>query len=273
MLRNPELSWAALSAFSRSMAQMLEAGVDIRKSLKTSGRQSPDSRMPAAVDGVTRSVAGGQTLTEAFESQGRLFPPLFRDLIHVGETTGSAPEVFAALAKYYDSRIRQSRDLRTALAWPMFNLVGAVGVIGLLILILGILPGSGDFDPASLIGIGLSGPKGAMIWFGCAFGLMAGVFFGWKFINQNLAAQMALHPVFIQLPVIGTCMKSFAIARFSWCFSLAQKAGMSIKPSLNSSLKATGNGAFVMAEPLIWDELNAGETLTDSLAADRKSVV
>ncbi len=169
MLRNPELSWAALAAFSRSMAQMLDAGVEIRKCLKTSSRQSVDSRLQPAVDAVARRIASGKTLTESIQEQGRLFPPLFCDLVNVGESTGAMPEVFAALAKYYDSRIKQARDLRTSLAWPMFNVIAATGVIGMLIFILGILPSSGDFDPASLIGIGLSGPKGAMIWFTGAF--------------------------------------------------------------------------------------------------------
>lgn len=269
MLGNPELSWAALAAFSRSMAQMLDAGVEIRKCLKTSSRQSVDARLQPAVDAVAKRIASGKTLTESIQEQGRLFPPLFCDLVNVGESTGAMPEVFAALAKYYESRIKQSKDLRTSLAWPAFNLIAATGVIGMLILILGILPSSGDFDPASLLGIGLSGPKGAIIWFTGAFALAAGILFAWKFINQNLAAQMALHPMFLQLPVIGTCMKSFAIARFSWCFALTQKAGMSLRPSLNSSLKATGNGAFMQADPIIWNELDQGETFTDALAASR----
>ena len=106
MLTNPQLSWTALAAFSRSMSRMMEAGVEVRKSLQTSSRQSADRRMAGAIENVVVSVASGRTLCEAFEREGELFPPLFRDLVNVGEQTGSVPEVFNALAKYYDSRIK-----------------------------------------------------------------------------------------------------------------------------------------------------------------------
>jgi type IV pilus assembly protein PilC len=80
---------------------------------------------------------------------------------------------------------------------------------------------------------------------------------------------MALHPVLLQIPVIGKCMQSFAISRFSWCFALTQQAGMEIRPSLECSLKATSNGAFIAAEALIWQELKEGESMTDALTASQ----
>ena len=43
MIRSRQISSQALGAFSRSMARMLEAGVDVRKSLQTSSQQSAAS--------------------------------------------------------------------------------------------------------------------------------------------------------------------------------------------------------------------------------------
>ena len=74
-----------------------------------------------------------------------------------------------------------------------------------------------------------------------------------------------LHPFLLRVPVIGKCMQSFAISRFSWCFALTQQAGMSIRPSLECSLTATANGAFIAAAPLIWQDLKEGDSLTDAL--------
>lgn len=44
---------------------------------------------------------------------------------------------------------------------------------------------------------------------------------------------------------------------------------MSIRPSLECSLKATANGAFVAAEPMIWEDMKGGETLTDALTSSQ----
>lgn len=269
MLRNPEITWRALASFSRSMAQMLEAGVEIRKSLKTSARQSSDRRLPDVVDVIIREINSGRTLADAIGRQGKRFPPLYRDLVDVGEQTGASPEVFASLARYYESRLKQVRDLRSAIAWPMFQLVAAVLIIALLILILGLLPNQASGQPLDVLGLGLLGPEGAAIWLAFCFGTAAGIFVLWKQASRSLATQMVLHPLFMNIPVVGGCMKAFAISRFSWCFALAQQAGMSIRPSLQCSLKATANGAFQMAESRIWEELHAGETLADALATSR----
>lgn len=269
MLRNPQLSWAALASFSRSMSRMMEAGVEIRKSLQTSSRQSADRRLSGAVDNVIVSVASGHTLAESLGREEKLFPPLFRDLVHVGEETGSVPEVFAALAKYYESRIRQVKDFRAAIAWPVIQLIAAICIVGLLVLILGLLPTGEDGKHFDVLGLGLYGSSGAATWFLGWLALAVGGFVIWKLATNNTAWQMALHPVLLGIPVMGRCMRSFAISRFSWCFALTQQAGMSIKPSLECSLKATGNGAFIMAQPLIWQELFEGETLTDALTTSK----
>ena len=44
---------------------------------------------------------------------------------------------------------------------------------------------------------------------------------------------------------------------------------MPIRPSLESSLKATANGAFIAAIPDVWRQLSEGETLAESLQSTR----
>ncbi len=269
MLRNPQISWKALAAFSRSMSRMMEAGVEVRKSLQTSSKQSADNRLAKAVENSINSVASGRTLAEAFRKEDPLFPPLFLDLVHVGEQTGSVPEVFASLSKYYDSRLKQVRDFRAAISWPMIQLIAAIGIVGLLVFILGLLPAGPDGKPFDVIGLGLYGASGAITWFLGWAAAAAGGFVVWKLVSNNTGWQMVLHPMLLGIPVIGLCMRSFAISRFSWCFALTQQAGMSIRPSLECSLKATGNGAFITAQPFIWQELDSGETFTDALTSSK----
>lgn len=269
MFRNPHISWQALAMFSRSMSQMMEAGVEIRKALKTAARNSPDSRLPPLIDDVVKSITKGATLSGALNEHENRFPALFRDLIDVGEQTGSGPEVFASLSRYYESRIKQIRDFRSAIAWPMFQLIAAVCIIGLLIFILGLLPSQANGQPLDVLGLGLLGASGATKWFLMCFGSAFALYVAWKLVSRNLGGQMFLHPLLLSIPQLGKCMQAFAISRFSWCFALTQQAGMSIRPSLTCSLKATANGAFIMADPHIWDELNQGETFADALAASK----
>lgn len=270
MLRNPDLPWKTLANFSRTMARMLEAGVDVRKALKSAAARGGDSRLEQALQQISRSVAAGEAIADALSETGRLFPPLFRDLVHVGELTGNLPDVFASLARYYETRMKQLSSLRSAIAWPVIQLVAAVCIIGLLIFILGLLPPAGaDGRPFDVTGLGLAGTPGAVTWLGCWAGSAIAGWILWKYTRNNLVSQEAVDPLLLRIPVVGNCLRDFAVSRFAWCFSLTQKSGMSIKPSLECSLKAAENGAFTRAFPWIWSDLSEGDTLTDALAQSR----
>lgn len=266
MLRNPDLPWASLSAFAQSLARLTEAGVDLRRAIQTAGQRSSDRRLEAASAAIRKSISGGSTLTEALTQQGELFPPLFKDLVHVGELTGHLPEVFASLAAYYETRLSQLRQFRSSIAWPLIQFIVAISVIGLLIFILGMLPPSGpDGKPWDVTGIGLYGSSGATTWFLGWLALAAGGWAAWKFSRNRLAAAQTLDSLLLNVPVLGPCIAAFAVSRFAWCFSLTQKSGMAIRPSLEASFRAAENGAFTTAAPFVWQDVSAGETLTEAL--------
>lgn len=267
MLKNPQIPAKALHPFCRSMGRMLEAGVEVRKSLKSSSSHSSDSRLTTTVADVIKQVKKGDDLTTAFALQESRYPALFLDLLSVGEQTGSVPEVFFALADYYEAHVKRMQEFRSQIAWPIFQLFAAILVIGLLIFILGIVQSSAGGQPEDILGLGLVGTGGAIKWFTMTLGSLAATFIGYKIISRSSSGQQALDPFLMTIPGIGYCMRAFGIARFSWCFALTQKAGMSMKPSIESSLRATSNGAFIAATPHVWDDLAQGETLTDALDA------
>lgn len=260
----------ALFPFCRSLGRMLEAGVEIRKSLKTSSSYSSDARLTQTVTDVLQSVKKGDDLTTSFREHDRHYPALFLDLLNVGEQTGSLPEVCFSLADYYEASVNRMREFRSQIAWPLIQLFAAILIIGLLIYILGIIgqsnPGGGAED---ILGLGLVGTDGAVKWFLMTFGTIGALWGGYIFVTRTASGQAALHPFLMMLPAVGYCMRSFAIARFSWCFALTQGAGMPIRPSIESSLKATANGAFTAAIPEVWRQLSEGETLAESLRSTR----
>lgn len=214
-------------------------------------------------------VSAGNDLTSSFRKHDAHYPNLFLDLLNVGEQTGALPEIFNGLAEYYEARNRRMKELRAEVSWPVIQLFIAIVIIGLVIFITGAFSSSAGGEPADILGIGLVGTKGAITWFSICFGTIAVGFVVYLMATRTATGKTALHPFLMAIPGIGGCMRSFAIARFSWCFALSQQAGMSIKPSLESSMKATANGQFIMGTDRIWEDLHAGETFADALAGSR----
>lgn len=184
----------------------------------------------------------------------------------MAEESGSLPEVLRHLAGHYDANIRMKKELIGSLIWPVFQLVAAIFVIAILIMILGLIGGD---NAISNIVFGLKGPGGAVIWLTGTLGTFAAMYVVWLLIQKAAQAKAVVDPLLLMVPVLGRCMRSFAISRFSWSYYLTQQTGMPVNQSLKGSLKATSNGAFIAQTPFITSAVLEGSSLTDSLAQSR----
>jgi type IV pilus assembly protein PilC len=250
----------SLAGICRSLSMMLDAGVDARKAFALAAKKTSDTRAQAGLAVVRNAVKTGDDISSAMRKQGDRFPELMVDLVEVGERTGAMPEVLGSLSRHYESTLRLQREFQSQMAWPVINFVASVFIVAFLILILGLI---GDTD---MLGWGLIGPAGALQFVITIFGTLFVAFIIYKIIRRGVAGRRMVDPLLLQIPVLGSCLRAFAIARFSWVFALTQKAGMSIEPSLESSLKATSNGAFTAQKPQIWQRISEGEDFTEAIA-------
>ena len=251
---------------SRSLGTMLESGIQIRKSLQIATKKIGHSKTRSILRHISDDIDGGTDLATAFREHGHFFPTLFIDMLAVAEDSGALPDVLKHLAEHYENNMRMKKEFIQSIIWPAFQLFAAILVIAVLILVLGMLASTtGNSEMADEMLFGLSGPSGAATWLFCSFGSMAGLFFAYKLLNAMFQGERGLDIVLVQIPVLGHCMKAFAIARFSWAYFLTQQTGMAVVDSLKASLRATGNGAYMGSTSLICNEILEGATLTDAL--------
>lgn len=248
---------------------MLESGIQIRKAIGIASKKAMHPPTKKVLRQVSDAIQGGSDISQALKEHGNFFPTLFVEMVTMAEESGSLPEVLKHLAEHYEANMRMKKELIGQLIWPVFQLVAAIFVIAILIMILGLIGESTGNDDMSFLVFGLAGPTGAMIWLTGTFGTFAGMFVVWLLIQRAAQAKAVVDPLLLVVPVLGRCMRSFAIARFSWSFYLTQQSGMPVTRSLQGSLKATGNGAFVAQTPFITSAVMEGSSLTDSLAQSR----
>ena len=85
-------------------------------------------------------------------------------MAHVGEQTGTLGRVFQRLESHYRRQVQAQRIFLGAIAWPMIELAFAIFVIGLLIWILGIIAQRNNGQPIDILGFGLVGTRGLIIY-------------------------------------------------------------------------------------------------------------
>jgi type IV pilus assembly protein PilC len=246
---------------------MLHSGVALLKTLEIASRKTGDSGCRKRIAAVREEVQRGTDIAQALRDQGGYFPELMTDMVAVGEQTGQLPEVLDGLADHYDNVVRLRRMLITMITWPAIQLVAAILIIALVIFVLGIVagtrgPGAKQFD---ILGLGLMGTSGAIKWLAMSFGSIFAVLGGYFLIANVFRRKRFLDGLLMKIPVLGTSMRSFAIARFSWAFALTQQTGMPIARSLELSFRATSNGAFVGASPNVCGLVMNGEELSMAL--------
>ena len=253
-----------LASLSRNLGISLNSGVPIIRSFELAARKS-NGTLKQALDSITDDIKSGSDVTSALRSHDNVFPPLFINLVRVGETTGSLPEVLKALGTHYENNVRLKKEFLSQITMPMIQLVVAILVIALLIFVLGVVANMTG-QAVDVLGWGLLGTSGAMIWLsGWAMAVIA-LFIVYRLISASDFGSAQLNRALLKVPVIGDCLQAFAVARFSWAFHLTQEAGMPIGESLESSFGATSNGAFIAAAPDVIDDVERGETLTEAFS-------
>src|SRR5262245_31956926 len=246
-----------LAVLCKSLATMLHSGVALVKTLEIASRKTGDAGCRKRLIAVREEVQKGTDIAQALREQGKYFPELMIDMVSVGEESGSLPEVLDGLADHYENILRLRRLLIGMITWPAIQLVAAILIVALVIYVLGIVaPGSKAMAKLSM---GFSGTPGALKWLGLSFGSIFAILSSYWLIAHVFRSKRFLDGLLMKIPVLGHCMRSFAIARFSWCFALTQQTGMPISRSLELSFRATGNGAFVGASPDVCNVVLNGE--------------
>ncbi len=265
MFLNPQLSWSSLAQVCRSLGTMLQSGVPLIKAFQVSGGKSRDVKLRSASEGIVKELRKGSDISSAMRDQQNRFPQLMVDMVDVAEQTGSLPEVLLGLADHYDNLIRLRRAFLGAIAWPMFQLLAAIMIIAGLMVLMGWLDDMGRGMSLNIF-FGLKGTGGALLWIGGWVALAVGGYIAYQMLSRSLGSLAAIHGFILRIPVAGQCARSFAAARFSWAFALTQQAGMNVLDSIEASLKATANGAFIAATPRMVAMVREGEDLADSFA-------
>lgn len=257
---------AALATLCRSLGTMLHSGVNLLKALKVVEQQQRTEFARQSLRQISDEVRKGTDLATALREQQPYFPDLLIEMVEVAERTGTLPEVLLGLADHYENLIRLRRTFLGAIAWPVLQLIAAIFIVAGLILVLGILAGSQGGQPAfDPLGLGLFGVSGALTWLAYCFGTAVALAMLYLLLTRGFRQAKAVHRVLLAVPVVGGCLRAFAIARFAWAYALTQQAGMDVKPSLEASLRATNNGAFIAAAPHILAAIMAGEEFTTAL--------
>ncbi len=127
-----EMNPLAVSAFCESMAMMLQSGISPDEAAGLLAEDSCENDFHAAALAVQKPLLLGDTLASAMEQSG-FFPPYCCQMVAAGEKAGRTESVLRSLSRYYESRDRMNRKLRSAVVYPMVLLLIMAAILAVLL--------------------------------------------------------------------------------------------------------------------------------------------
>jgi len=255
---NRRIGLKELAGLCRRVGLSIDAGLDDRTIWQREAeRARPSIRRQVGV--VRDAIGHGESVTKAFAETGNFFPPLVREMIHAGEMSGKLAHVLTRLADHYEHQLRLRRMLLAGIAWPMIQLIAAIGVVGLLIYVMGVI-GSTD-----MLGFGLIGGSGVLIYAGIVGGVAMAL---WMIVRAVLLGAAWTRPVgqlLLKAPVFGSSLTTLALARLTWTLHLMLDAAIDLRRLLPIALRSSGHPQYIGATDAIVADIQAGRSLHDAL--------
>ena len=119
-----------MARFSRTLATLVAAGVDIIKALEITGQAAGNYVVEVALTNVRESVHAGEGLSGPM-GENEIFPPMVAQMMRIGEESGELQKMLDKIADFYEDEVDAAIASLTTIIEPvMMIFVGAiVGVI------------------------------------------------------------------------------------------------------------------------------------------------
>lgn len=259
------ISTRRLIQFCQRVATSTRAGVDARR-LWTTEANYGSATHKRHVEQIKNRVLAGGTVADGMRDAGGYFPPLVVQMVAIGEQTGKLDEVLFRLAEYYEHQAATRRMFLISIAWPVFQLTVAVILIGVLIWAFGWAADMSGGEPFDVLGVGLSGTRGMLVYFAAVFALLMTLVVG-AFVVQRGAFGSTPMLLAMRIPLIGRCLESFALARLSWTLATALDSGMDARRSVELAIDATQNVYYLSHRDIVSAAIARGDQFYEAFAA------
>jgi type II secretory pathway component PulF len=263
---SPRIRLRELAHLCRRLAVATKAGLEDRRIWRDEAERGRPIRR-RVVGKVADALSRGESVGDSLTKTGEFFPPLFRQIVKVGDATGQLDRSYRQLAEHYEDMIAARRSFLTALTWPLIQLGMAVLVVGIVIWVVGAL-NLKDMDgkPLDMFGLGISGSEAIFLY--CTFLIVSTikVFLSFYVARHGFRWTRSLQRWTLKIPIVGGALMTLCLARFTWALQLLLDTPMDLRKSLPLALEAAGNDYYWRQSPKVVESIQRGETLHAALA-------
>ncbi|HTJ79975.1 MAG TPA: type II secretion system F family protein [Rariglobus sp.] len=127
-----KLPLGELAIFTQQLSSLLNAGLPLVQCLEALQDQTEDPVFRIIIRDVRLDISSGNSFSSAVKKFPRSFNSLFISMIEAGEASGALAEILAKVAVYFESSVKLTKKVKSAMTYP-------IAVIGLAIALVNVL--------------------------------------------------------------------------------------------------------------------------------------
>ncbi len=267
-----KLPLGELAMFTQQLASLLTAGLPLVQCLEALQDQTEDPCFRIVIRDVRADISQGNSFSSAVRKFPNSFNTLFVSMVEAGEASGGLAEILGKVASYFESTVKLTKKVKSAMTYPIAVIGLAVALVNVLLIF--VIPVFAqmfsDFGaklpaPTQFL-IDLSDFMKAWWW---AIGL--GAYAGWWGLGKFTATpngRRTKDNFLVKAPIFGNLVHKIALSRFCRTYATLIRSGVPILRTLEIVSAASGKVQIEDACEEIAKHVSQGGQVSEVLAAN-----
>jgi general secretion pathway protein F len=264
------LSRREVMLFTRELATLLDAGIELERAFDILQLLSERESVQRVLAQILDEMRGGSTLADTLSRHPGSFSNMYVSLVRAGEAGGALDAIVARLAVFLEQSESVKEEVKSALIYPMVLL--GTALLSVVVLVGFVLPsfkplfdGAGKKLPVPTQIVMAVGEALSTHWWVFLLGFIV-VLLGMRIMLRTETGRLRWDAGILRLPVFGGLVTGVETARLSRTLGTLLGSGVAMLPALEIAGGTVNNQAYRTGLAGVGDAVKSGKRLSDELA-------
>jgi type IV pilus assembly protein PilC len=267
-----KLDLGELSIFTSQLASLLQAGLPLVSCLEALQDQTEDQVFRIVIRDVRNDISTGTSFSAAVKKFPKAFPNLFISMVEAGEASGGLAEILGKVAGYFESTVKLTKKVKSAMTYPIAVIGLAVALVNVLLIF--VIPVFADMFAD--FGAKLPAPTQMLIdlsnfmkkwWWALGGGAYAIFYVTGKYVSTPNGRRQK-DQFLVNAPIFGNLVHKIALSRFCRTYATLMRSGVPILRTLEIVASASGKCQVEDACAEIAKHVSQGGQVSDIMAVN-----
>ena len=258
-------------AFTQQLATLLEAGLELDRSLSILLDLTDNQRFRSILRGILADIQGGSSFADSLAKHPKLFSRLYVNMVKAGEASGVLEVILSRLAGFLERSKAVRDEVTSAMIYPLLLLlVGGGAVVVMMNFVIPrfaqIFTDSKQLMPLpTRILLAISGFTTDYWWI-----FVGGIVVAWVALRVYLTAEQGRvrwDELKLQLPLLGGLIREIEVSRFARTFGTLLNSGVPVLPAVSIVKETVTNRVIAGAMARLQEGVKRGEGISGPLRA------